>query len=75
MTHDFENGSSSISTRTIGWWMITLAFALQAARILGISAVNNEVPRIRAAWSANARVIIHQPMVRVEMLDEPFSKS
>lgn len=58
MTHDFENGSSSISTRTIGWWMITLAFALQAARILGISAVNNEVPFLsandRSRWAAIA---------------------
>jgi hypothetical protein len=58
MTQDFENGSPSISTRTIGWWMITLAIAVQAARILGITAVNNEVPFLsandRSRWSAIA---------------------
>ena len=58
MKQDFENGSPGISTRTIGWWMITLAFALQAARILGITAVNNEVPFLsandRSRWAAIA---------------------
>ena len=58
MKQDFENGSQGISTRTIGWWMITLAFALQAARILGITAVNNEVPFLsandRSRWAAIA---------------------
>ncbi|MFN6401803.1 MAG: hypothetical protein ACK449_18085 [Planctomycetota bacterium] len=58
MTQDFESSSSSISTRTIGWWMITLAFAVQAARILGVTAVNNEVPFLsandRSRWSAIA---------------------
>lgn len=58
MMQDFENGSPGISTRTIGWWMITLAFALQAARILGITAVNNEVPFLsandRSRWAAIA---------------------
>ncbi len=42
----------------MGWWMITLAFALQTARILGISAVNNEVPFLsandRSRWAAIA---------------------
>lgn len=55
---DFENGSSSISTRTLGWWMIVLAIAVQAGRILGITAVNNEVPFLsandRSRWSAIA---------------------
>jgi len=58
MKQDFENGSPGISTRTIGWWMITLAFALQVARILGITAVNNEVPFLsandRSRWAAIA---------------------
>jgi len=58
MKQDFENGSPGVSTRTIGWWMITLAFALQAARILGITAVNNEVPFLsandRSRWAAIA---------------------
>ena len=58
MKQDFENGSPGISTRTIGWWMITLALALQAARILGITAVNNEVPFLsandRSRWAAIA---------------------
>ena len=58
MTQDFETGSSTISTRTLGWWLITLAIAVQAARILGISAVNNEVPFLsandRSRWSAIA---------------------
>ena len=58
MKQDFENGSLGISTRTIGWWMITLAFALQVARILGITAVNNEVPFLsandRSRWAAIA---------------------
>jgi hypothetical protein len=58
MKQDFENGSPGVSTRTIGWWMITLALALQAARILGITAVNNEVPFLsandRSRWAAIA---------------------
>ena len=58
MKQDFQNGSPGISTRIIGWWMITLAFALQAARILGITAVNNEVPFLsandRSRWAAIA---------------------
>lgn len=58
MKQDFENGSPSVSTRTIGWWMITLAIAVQAARILGITATNTEVPFLsandRSRWSAIA---------------------
>ncbi|MFN5273767.1 MAG: hypothetical protein ACK5E3_11190 [Planctomycetota bacterium] len=58
MKQDFENGSPGVSTRTIGWWMITLALALQTARILGITAVNNEVPFLsandRSRWAAIA---------------------
>jgi len=55
---DFQNGASSLSTHTLGWWMIVLAIAVQAGRILGISAINNEVPFLsandRSRWSAIA---------------------
>lgn len=58
MRLDFESGSPNLSTRTLGWWMIVLAIAVQTARILGISAINNEVPFLsandRSRWSAIA---------------------
>ena len=58
---------------------VSAAIALQRDRSLalrnGTSLFTAVMPRIRAAWTAMAKVIIHQPIVRVEMLGEPFSKS